>query len=205
MADIKITVQGKVAQAPPDAVIVGDNSDYTLTFDFDDTWQGVAPKTARYVWTRGNDTYRHDEPIVDGTAAVPLLHGVRLVAVGVFAGDLQTTTPAVISVEPSILDGDTIVDETDPVVWARILGMIGDLDALTTEDKSSLVGALNEVVARGSGIGGSKPSSLPLGGKAGQVLTKVSDADGDVVWADPQIPPEYGLITYYQDRKISVT
>lgn len=205
MPDIKITVHSKTAHAPPDAVIVGDNSDYIMTFAFDATWQGAAPKTARYVWTRGNVPHHHDEPIVDDKAAVPLLHGVRLVAVGVFAGNLKTTTPAIISVEPSILDGDTNVEESDPVIWARILGMIGDPSALITEDKSSLVGAINEVAAKAGTGGGSGGVSLPPGGKAGQVLTKASDADGDVIWADPQIPPEYGLITYYQDRKISVT
>lgn len=38
--------------------------------------------------------------------------------------------------------------------------------------------------------------ALPPGGKAGQYLRKKSDADGDVEWADIEIPEEYGRVIY---------
>ena len=38
--------------------------------------------------------------------------------------------------------------------------------------------------------------SLPPGGRAGQLLYKVSDGDYDAQWRDLVIPPEYGRITY---------
>lgn len=46
---------------------------------------------------------------------------------------------------------------------------------------------------------------IPAGGKTGQVLCKVSDKDYDVEWADPKIPKEYGLITYDQNKTITVS
>lgn len=49
------------------------------------------------------------------------------------------------------------------------------------------------------------PIGLPPGGKAGQVLCKVSDADYDAAWADVPIPEQYGLVTYNQDKIITIT
>ena len=49
------------------------------------------------------------------------------------------------------------------------------------------------------------PVGVPSGGKAGQYLRKKSDADRDVEWADLEIPKEYGLISYDQDRTITIT
>lgn len=49
------------------------------------------------------------------------------------------------------------------------------------------------------------PIGVPSGGKAGQYLRKKSDTDRDVEWADFEIPQEYGLITYDQDKTISIT
>ncbi len=54
-------------------------------------------------------------------------------------------------------------------------------------------------------FGNGSGAGVPAGGKKGQVLCKMSDADGDVGWADPEIPEEYGLITYDQDRTITIT
>lgn len=52
--------------------------------------------------------------------------------------------------------------------------------------------------------GGATGSGLPNGGKAGQYLRKKSDADGDVEWADIEIPKEYGLVTYDQNKTITI-
>lgn len=52
-----------------------------------------------------------------------------------------------------------------------------------------------------SGGGG----GIPSGGKAGQYLRKKSDADGDVEWTDLEIPEQYGLVTYDQDKTITIT
>ena len=49
------------------------------------------------------------------------------------------------------------------------------------------------------------PVGVPAGGESGQYLRKKSDADGDAEWADLEIPKEYGLISYDQDRTITIT
>lgn len=49
------------------------------------------------------------------------------------------------------------------------------------------------------------PVGVPSGGKAGQYLRKKSDTDRDVEWADLEIPEQYGLVTYDQDKTITIT
>jgi hypothetical protein len=48
-------------------------------------------------------------------------------------------------------------------------------------------------------------SGTPPGGKAGQFLCKKSDKDYDIEWADFKIPEQYGLVTYDQDKTITIT
>lgn len=53
--------------------------------------------------------------------------------------------------------------------------------------------------------GGNAKNGIPAGGKTGQYLCKQSDEDYDVVWADLIIPEQYGLVTYDQDKTITIT
>ena len=47
--------------------------------------------------------------------------------------------------------GDATTDPSLPV-WAQIQGMIGNLDDLDTDAKSSLVAAINEALTKGGGL-----------------------------------------------------
>lgn len=49
------------------------------------------------------------------------------------------------------------------------------------------------------------PNGMPKGGKTGQILCKNSDADFDASWEDLKIPEQYGLVTYDQDKTITIT
>jgi hypothetical protein len=53
--------------------------------------------------------------------------------------------------------------------------------------------------------GGGAINGIPAGGKAGQFLCKQSDEDFDVAWRDFEIPEQYGLVTYDQDKRITIT
>lgn len=103
MKNITVTVQNK--RATPDAsVIVCGNSDYTITFAFDDEWTDYGAKTARFVYRAGGNA-EHIDVVFDGdTVQVPVLSQTRYVLVGVFAGNLHTTTPARIPCALSVCD-----------------------------------------------------------------------------------------------------
>lgn len=53
--------------------------------------------------------------------------------------------------------------------------------------------------------GGGAINGIPPGGKAGQYLRKQSDDDYDAAWSDIEIPEQYGLVSYDQDKRITIT
>lgn len=101
--NILIGVANRVATPPSDAVIVCGNSDYTLTFNFDAEWSAETTRIARFVWFSKNKTYSEEITFEGDTVNAPILTNTNAVYVGVYAGNLRTTTPAKIVCEPSIL------------------------------------------------------------------------------------------------------
>lgn len=102
MINLNITVTKKVATyLQRDGAIVCGNSDYQITFTFDAEWDAYPTKTARFIW---NGKY-WDQPFTGNVCPVPIITGATEVTVGVYAGDLRTTTPASIPCKRSILCG----------------------------------------------------------------------------------------------------
>jgi hypothetical protein len=124
--DIVIGVVNRVATPPSDAVIVCGNSDYTLTFNFDNEWSAETTKIARFVWFSKNKACSEEITFEGNTVAVPILSNTNAVHVGVYAGNLRTTTPAKIVCEPSILcyGQDANMNPSD---LALIKGQIAEL------------------------------------------------------------------------------
>ena len=122
MPNINITVADKIAtNMSPGVNIVCGNSDYTIMFSFDGEWDEYPIKTARFVYTLdGKVTYK--ETVFAGSAApVPVLSNVMDVYVGVYAGELHTTTPARVLCDRSILCGGGVHEEPPEDVYTQIL------------------------------------------------------------------------------------
>ena len=98
MSIINITVKNKIAQNPTKEIVCG-NSGYVVYFDFDEEWTEHTVKTARFSF---NSTFI-DVVFEGNTVNVPIITNAITCAVGVYAGDLQTTTPAIIKCQKSIL------------------------------------------------------------------------------------------------------
>lgn len=64
----------------------------------------------------------------------------------------------------------------------------------------SLVQRIEKLEKSGGVVNG-----IPVGGKTGQYLRKQSDDDYDVAWSDLVIPEQYGLVSYDQDKTITIT
>lgn len=129
MKDIKIIVTKKVASVEGTPIIVCGNSDYTLSFTFDDEWKNEQNKVARFSFTKNGLKSFIDMPITDNTCQVPVLIGIGLVRVGVYAGDLKTTTGAKIKCHKSILcdDADTM-DEPFKNLYDELLEKIENIE-----------------------------------------------------------------------------
>ena len=100
---INITVRDKIATHVGDAYYVCGNTDYEVHFDFDDEWAAMESKTARFI----RDDGVHHDKVFSGSVCPfpdePPISNTNSVRVGVYAGNLCTTTPARVPAVKSIL------------------------------------------------------------------------------------------------------
>ena len=98
---ISCSVKDKIARAPWSAFIVSDNVEqYAIEFSFDAEWSLFDIKTARFLI--GGEYV--DVDFSGDVVGVPLVpSGIKQIRVGVYAGNLSTTTPAQIRVIDSVL------------------------------------------------------------------------------------------------------
>lgn len=115
---INVTVRGKIARAEGRARVVCGNSDYAVRFDFDEEWSEYAVKTARFVSEDGSYT---DVQFAGSDCTIPILRNTRTLLVGVFAGNLRTTTAALIHAVPCITDPDGTPADPTPDVYAQLM------------------------------------------------------------------------------------
>lgn len=96
---IKVAVRNRIATADTNIVYICGNSDYVIEFNFDEEWNAHEYKTARF--TYGG---MHQDMVFSGnTCPVPIISDTHSFKVGVFAGNLKTTTAAYIPAKKSIL------------------------------------------------------------------------------------------------------
>ena len=134
---IKINVKNKVAERQDDVSIVCGNSDYVIQFFFDAEWEPYETKTARFV----TDVGYTDVVFSGDEVSVPVITDAMSVRVGVYAGNLHTTTPAVIFCRRCITDGSGSPADPTPDVYAQIMERLNNLDGVNpaTTDKLGVV------------------------------------------------------------------
>ena len=122
MKTLCISVLNKVALSSARNKIVCGNSDYQIKFTFDSEWDGFVTKTARFIW---NGEYV-DVVFTGDVCTAPIITGTDKVSVGVYAGNLSTTTPAVIEAERSILCEDGLPNKPDDAddYYAKIVKLL---------------------------------------------------------------------------------
>lgn len=118
---IDIQVVKKRAYSPTDRIVCG-NSDYKVHFHFDEEWAEHDLKTARFVW---NGQYV-DVVFTGDVCDVPVISNAKMCAIGVFAGDLRTTTPAMIPCSKSILCGSESPAEPSEDVYAQLMQIFNE-------------------------------------------------------------------------------
>lgn len=133
---IDISVKNKIATlVDPNAYGVCHNGDYIVHFDFDSEWDEFATKTMRINYGGYSDSV-----IFSGTeCALPIVGQPGTVEIGVFAGDLHTTTPATISFIKSITSASGPEPDPTPGVYAQIIKMLEDLSIGTSTTKDGTV------------------------------------------------------------------
>ena len=124
--NIPVQVKNRVAWTGWSGFIVCGNTDYTITFTFDEEWGEATAKTARFKFRTDEGMRYTDQPFTGDTVAVPMLSNVREVEVGVYVGDLNTTTGATIRCVPSILCGSGEQSEYEKERFNELMQMFND-------------------------------------------------------------------------------
>lgn len=135
MKTIKVVVRDKIATQVDETVYVCGNNTFFVDFDFDEEWYEFDVKTARFVW----NGQKQDVVFTGNQCEVPIITNVFQFEVGVFAGNLQTTTPALISARKSILCGNegTAIPKED--VYSQIMEMLNGIEIIDREDMEEAV------------------------------------------------------------------
>lgn len=131
---IHIEVKDKIATLKSiDFQLVGGNSDYEVVFDFDKDWANHETKTAVFVF--GEDAVK--KPFEGNVCEGVAIEGSTVCYIGVFTGDVITTSYAEIPVTLSITD-------------------IGGKPRQPTKDEyNEIIELINKYITNGGGGGGS--------------------------------------------------
>lgn len=137
-------------------LVAGTVNEYTARFTFDAAWDGYQ-RTA--VFSCGDIS--REQLLTDDACTVPweVLVSNGYLRVGVYGTKDGSRLPTIwterrLYINPGA--GPTQEAEApSPTLVEQLLGRMGDLSALKTEDKSSLVAAINEIFASGGGGGAS--------------------------------------------------
>ena len=126
LPDVMITVREKIAQVSGSPEIVCGNSDYAVVFDLDSEWDSYDVKTMRVAWldVRTGKLRYDDVPFSGSTCVLPAIYDAYEIAVGIYAGDIRTTTPARIPCARCITDGGLAHEPPPPDVYAQILDLL---------------------------------------------------------------------------------
>ena len=130
MPDIHITVRERIAQADGNPEIVCGNSDYTAVFDFDAEWNDYPQKTLRTVW-RDTATGKlgRDDIMFDGNRAVlPPVWRTNQVLIGVYAGNIRTTTAARVPCIGCITDTAPHHDDPDDALYRQLIAYLEQIE-----------------------------------------------------------------------------
>lgn len=165
---LSYTVTGQRIETTETAMLVaGTVNIYTARFAFGAEWDGLQ-RTAVFASSDNSTTITREQLLEDDACTVPwevLVAGNRL-RVGVYGTKADGTrlptiwTERRLYINPGAGPAQEAADPS-PTLVEQLLAKMGDLAALKTEDKSSLVAAINEVWSSG-GSGGSSVTDAAI-------------------------------------------
>lgn len=120
MPNISISVKNKIAVQTNRTLYVCGNSDYTALFDLDAEWNAFEIKTARFCY---NGHYS-DVVFTGNECEIPVIADTNEFEIGLFAGNLHTTTPAMVLCERSILSTSGTPTNPSPDVYHQLIEKI---------------------------------------------------------------------------------
>lgn len=122
---IEVNVSNKIARlVNREFVGVCGNSDYVIHFNFDSEWDAYDTKTARFKWGGS-----YTDVVFSGNECVmPVMYNTNRVEIGVYAGNLHTTTSALLKMKKSILCGAGAPADPTPDVYDQLMARMAQLE-----------------------------------------------------------------------------
>lgn len=176
--ELKIKVRNKIAKGGDERVVCG-NSDYLVRFDLDEEWAKHQAKTMRVEYTDGTYT---DVVFSGEVAALPVLRNRERVFVGLYAGNIRTSTPAELKCEKCISDDGGTPAAPEEDVYDQLMALLesgkikgekGDTGAAFTYDMFT-----PEQLAGLKGEKGEKGDAGERGPKGENGVAGTAGADG---------------------------
>ena len=118
--ELKIKVRNKIAKGGDERVVCG-NSDYLVRFDLDEEWAKHQAKTMRVEYTDGTYT---DVVFSGEVAALPVIRNRERVFVGLYAGNIRTSTPAELKCEKCISDDGGTPAAPEENVYDQLMALL---------------------------------------------------------------------------------
>lgn len=171
MPTINIKVKDKIAKQVGNERYICGNSDFTVEFEFDSEWDAYPTKTARFRY----DGVYQEKVFTGNSCPVPVIFNAGAIAIGVYAGDLRTTTAAIVEARHSILDGDH-VQYVPPDLYEELTGQLEELRK-QVEDFSGTPGPPGPPGPSGIYVGSTEPTD-------DNVLVWITVDEGDA----PDVP-----------------
>ena len=188
MKEIHVTVRDGVAfQTDHTAYIAGDGEAWVV-FSFEDDWSRYPAKVARFQTESG-----YQDVMFRGERChVPVFTYAQKLEVGLYAGNLRTTTPARIFVRPGIRSAWGAPEDPEPNLFDQLMECLGESDLkmetldegirLTVryrgEEKTAVLRHSEVYVGAGEMPEGYRVQIDPSGGTA---VLKVKDQNGNTI------------------------
>lgn len=184
MPEINITVDNKIAIKADETEYICSNSDFVVNFNFDSEWEAYETKTARFSHNGG-----YIDVVFSGSqCAVPIIKDTYCFFVGVYAGNLHTTTPARVPCKLSILCGSSAPAAPTDDVYNQIMERLNELG---TTDPEAIAAAVAEYIAQNP-IAETDPT-VPEWAKAAKKPSYTADEVGAVAKTELQTAVDTAL------------
>lgn len=135
MRELSITVRERIAKIGGSPEIVCGNSGYTAVFDLDAEWSAYPVKTMRIAWIdpeRPNRMLYMDVLFEGNRAILPPLYGMSQIWLGIFAGDILTTTSVRIPCCFSEMGSSAVHPEPESDIYIQLLEYLKQLQTEQT-------------------------------------------------------------------------
>lgn len=187
---INITVKDKIATAARGAMYICGNSDFTAVFSFDSEWDAYDTKTARFKANNGAYT---DVIFSGNECAVPIISNANTIQIGVYAGNLSTTTPAFVMAKKSILCGAGAPADPAPDVYNQLMDRLNEIETPSHNELTNRDAADQHPISAITGLEEALEQAASGGG-----VTSVNEMTGDVTLTADSIGALGGkTVTYW--------